>query len=60
MEHLNHTNHNLSTGQLAIELVPVIMITTGVTSIMAAKAYQMIRRANSEGRVMEKVQSIND
>lgn len=61
MKHFNHTNHeHMTTGRFAIAMVPVILLATGLTSLMAAKTYRTIRLANAEGEVMEATRKLHD
>lgn len=40
----------ISTGFLAVAIIPGIIFLTGVTSLMLAKSYQMVREANAQNK----------
>lgn len=52
-KHGHHQMHDLTTGQLAIAMIPAVVFTSGLTALMAAQAYKMIRLANAEGTRIE-------
>ena len=53
MTHHEHADSQLTTGRMAVALVPAMILSAGLTSVMAAKAYEIIRLANANGRVLE-------
>ncbi|GAK30138.1 hypothetical protein WOSG25_012350 [Weissella oryzae SG25] len=48
-----HEKFEMSTASLAISMVPVIIIASGLTGMMAAKAYRTVRLANAKARRIE-------
>jgi hypothetical protein len=53
MHHGHHGRHHqpeMTAGQLALAMIPGIIITSGLTALMAAKAYEIIRLANAKGK----------
>lgn len=60
MTHQTHADRPITTGSIAVASIPVMMISAGITALMAAKAYQIIRLANAHGTVMEKEKHLND
>ena len=61
MSHHTQADRQLTTGGLAVAMVPALVISAGLTALMAAKAYEMIRLANANGKVLEeKAKQVND
>ncbi|AEJ23495.1 hypothetical protein [Weissella koreensis] len=60
MTHKTHTSRSITTGSIAVASIPVMMISAGITALMAAKAYQIIRLANAYGTMLEKEKHLND
>ena len=52
MSHHTQAGRQLTTGSLAVAMVPAMVISAGLTALMAAKAYEMIRLANANGKVL--------
>ena len=50
MSHHTQAGRQLTTGSLAVAMVPAMVISAGLTALMAAKAYEMIRLANANGK----------
>lgn len=46
-------HQQVTTGQFAIAMIPAIILTSGLTSLMAAKSYEIIRMANAKGKKLE-------
>ena len=49
----HHDKTEVTTAKLAVLLIPVMMLSAGVTSLMAAKSYGIIRLTNARGKVIE-------
>lgn len=49
----HHDNTEVTTAKLAVLLIPAMTISAGITSIMAAKSYEIIRLANARGKAIE-------
>ncbi|QIL50159.1 hypothetical protein G7084_01760 [Weissella coleopterorum] len=60
MTHQTHADRSITTESIAVASIPVMILATGLTALMAAKAYQIIRLANAYGTVMEKEKHLND
>lgn len=61
MSHHTQAGRQLTTGSLAVAMVPAMVISAGLTALMAVKAYEMIRLANANGKVLEeKAKQAND
>ena len=61
MSHHTQAGRQLTTGSLAVAMVPAMVISAGLTALMAAKACEMIRLANANGKVLEeKAKQAND
>lgn len=61
MSHHTQAGRQLTTGSLAVAMVPAMVISAGLTALMVAKAYEMIRLANANGKVLEeKAKQAND
>lgn len=61
MSHHTQAGRQLTTGSLAVAMVPAMVISAGLTALMAAKAYETIRLANANGKVLEeKAKQAND
>lgn len=61
MSHHTQAGRQLTTGSLAVAMVPAMVISAGLTALMAAKAYEMIRLATANGKVLEeKAKQAND
>ncbi len=60
MTHHKPATPHLTTGGLAVALVPAMILSAGVASLMGAKAYEMIRLANAHGKALEKASRAHD
>ena len=49
----HHDKTEVTTAKLAVLLIPVMMLSAGVTSLMAAKSYEIIRLTNARCKVIE-------
>jgi hypothetical protein len=49
-----HENFEMSTASFAIAMVPMIILSSGITTLMTAKAYRSIRLTNAKAKRIER------
>lgn len=56
----NRLDETITTSKLAILLIPAMTLSAGITSLMAAKSYEIIRLANANGKAIEEEKKLHD
>lgn len=56
----NRHDVTITTAKLAVLLIPVMILSAGITSLMAAKSYEIIRLVNANGKAIEEEKKLHD